>query len=1128
MNGESDPTTSPAATTEEADSASTKKLPGEVGELLPVTREQLVALFQRLPEEVKKASSSTCPREQEMFRLFDLIIKGNQDHLTRDAYFASTKSRRSTVRLNNLRSDWNHVAKKHLRYKPDASRPQERFFPACKLDHREGLPENTIHFVWQHGSKSRSPVESKKRRDSAAEGSPSTPRPAPMTSGHNLKSELTHFIGREKEKEAVKDRLKNHPMVTLTGVGGSGKTRLAIEVGLELQSHYPDGVRMVELARVTDPKQIPSVIAEALKMPHVSGQDDALDQLVLLLANRNLLLIVDNCEHVADGCAKVLNELLSRRGPLRVLATSRVVLNVRGEGWYAVPTLNVPPDGNLLSLADLGRNESIQLFCEYARGGSKDFKLTAHNSQAVVDICRRVDGIPMCIVLAASRVKYRSSPEEVAKSLEKTFDALTEENPIAPQRHQTAKALIDWSYDLLTPGQRTVFNRLAVLRGGWSEASAQAVCSGPDQSPKAVEKDHEALDHFSLINSTESPDGTKRYRLLEPLREYAWIKLEQSNEARQAHQRHLEYFIRVAREAKQHAYGEQDADRVWRLEEELHNIRHAIEWSLNLKENGTAILQIAMEMVADLSWFWIESGRRAEGNRHLLRFLDEHLAKEPTRARCRALTALCTMCPVAGDSVSPANKRWAEENLTIAKRIDDPQSLADAFGVLAALNESRLNWTTSHQYWKDSHNAWKSMGNVRGMCNGMLGMARTARTDRERAEIMGIAQACLKAGSDQGDYFAVSSALHHLASEARLANRFPEARTMWERCLEANHKIAFVAGYETALTELMKGYLDDPDGEKTLALRARHLEKAEGFFEDAREEAHRVRHGSRLLASLSGLVRCARIAQDTNKARMNLGRITDVLNQSNESRPDSSPVLRAAFDYLQLGDGVPALRWAEHGVKVARDIGHRDDLRWGTTLVAMVLARLGRHEESVEHFRGALDMARESGHTMTVAFSIYMFASELILAGHVDAATALAKELLTLEGADLDLGWRGTRELLRGGLALADRKYPVAGKQYKVGLSILVKSGRIADILVAIQALGMYAGGKADWQNAATLFGAAGRSIGVDFVFAYNPQYALFSGMARHWLGAPVYDRLFEAGKAMPLQDTIKLATSIK
>lgn len=1121
--GDSSPLSTIASETNQ--SIRQESLPGVVAELLPVSQEQLIQLFKRLPEIVKNASSSR-PREQEMVRLFRRIVAKHQDHLTSEDYFAAVPGRKSIGRLNNLRSHWNHVAKQHLRYWPDVSRQDEFFFPACTLEPQDQWPKNTIHFVWQHGSKSRSPVESKNRRDSIAQIAELSPQPGSLPSGHNLKLELTHFIGRLKEKDAVKGRLQNHSLVTLTGVGGSGKTRLAVEVALELLPSYTDGVRMVELARVSDPQQIPTVIAEALRLPNIAGQTDLLDQLVSFLSNRQVLLIIDNCEHVAADCARVLSTLLSRRGRLRVLATSRVALRVQGEGVFSVPTLDVPSDGNLLSLADLQQNEAIQLFSEHARGGTDDFKLSSGNSRAVAQICRRVDGIPMCIVLAASRVKCGDSPQRVAKSLEDLFDALSEENPVTPKRHQTAKALIDWSYDLLTPRQQSVFHRLAVLRGGWSDVSAQAVCSDHVIPAKAVGEDHDKLFLCSLINASTGPDGTQRFRLLEPLREYAGEKLERSAEAQQVHQRHLEYFARLARESAQLAYGEKDSDRLGQLEEELANFRAAITWSLQLTAESKSAFQTAMELVADLTWFWVESGRRIEGNRYLQAFLTSPLSQDPTRARCRVLTAICRICPVASDGISPANRHLSEENLKIAQRIKDQSCLADALGVLAAINESELEWKEARRLWRQALNAWESLRQVRGMCNAMLGMARAARTDQERAELAVISKTCLKAAQDQGDYLAVSHALHHLASEARLKGRFAESRTQWEQCLAANYKIAFVGGYELALTELMKGYLDDADGQLSLELQSRHLRKAQAFFQSAFDEAGRGHHGARMLALLFGLARCSRIKGDADEVRSGLRRIVEVLQQTDDAQADSSPLLRAAFEYFQIGDDVPALPIAERGVDIARRIGNQDDLRWGTTLMAMLLSRLGRQDESVEQFRAALTLSKETGHAMTVAFSVYLLVSQLIHVGQFDRADAEAKEVLSLDDSGIDPGWKGTLELMRGGLALAQRRYPVARRHYKKCLDIFVQSGRTADILAGIQAIGMCAGAKSDWHRAVILFGAASRPVGVDFVFAYNPQYALFSGMARHWLGAQEYDRGFEAGRRMQLLDAIKLAKS--
>jgi predicted ATPase/class 3 adenylate cyclase len=295
---------------------------------------------------------------------------------------------------------------------------------------------------------------------------------------HNLPVQVTSLIGREREIEEVRQRLAEARLLTLTGSGGVGKTRLALQVAAELTEAYPEGVWLAELASLSDPDLVPQTTAQAIGVREEPGKS-LTRTLADTLKDKRLLLVLDNCEHLVDACARLADTLLRSCPEMKVLATSREVLGIAGEVVYPVPSLSLPDPQRPLTPDVLGEYESVRLFAERAAGVAPAFVMTARNAGAVAHVCRQLDGIPLAIELAAARVRALSI-EQVAQRLDDRFRLLTGGSRTALPRQQTLRALIDWSYDLLTGPEKRLLSRLSVFAGGWTLAAAEAVCSGED------------------------------------------------------------------------------------------------------------------------------------------------------------------------------------------------------------------------------------------------------------------------------------------------------------------------------------------------------------------------------------------------------------------------------------------------------------------------------------------------------------------------------------------------------------------------------------------------------------------------------------------------------------------------
>src|SRR6202521_2742007 len=360
---------------------------------------------------------------------------------------------------------------------------------------------------------------------------------------NNLPTQATTFIGRERELASAVERLQKTRLLTLTGPGGSGKTRLALHLAADLLDRYPDGVWLVELAPVTDPAGVGPTIAAAVHIAERPGLP-VVDTISSSLRSRQLLLVLDNCEHLIAACADVANALLRSSPRLTVLATSREGLNIPGEALMPVPSLRVP-DGDILPpLDELRTYEAITLFVDRCSSFQPAFALTEDNAADVVRICRRLDGVPLALELAAARVRVLSVAQ-VATRLDDRFRLLTDGGRTVVARQQTLRALIDWSYDLLTERERALLRRLSIFVRGWTLDAAEAVCSGEGIEREAI---LELLAHLvdkSLVVRLDRGEAA-RYGMLETIREYCREKLVDSGEAPILRQRHFQHFFHYA------------------------------------------------------------------------------------------------------------------------------------------------------------------------------------------------------------------------------------------------------------------------------------------------------------------------------------------------------------------------------------------------------------------------------------------------------------------------------------------------------------------------------------------------------------------------------------------------------
>ncbi|MDL2079926.1 LuxR C-terminal-related transcriptional regulator [Streptomyces sp. GXMU-J15] len=443
-----------------------------------------------------------------------------------------------------------------------------------------------------------------------------------------IPADLTAFIGRRAEVAAVKGLLRTSRLVTLTGVGGVGKTRLALQVGAGATGAFPDGVALVELAGLADPGLVVETLAAALGLQNQRARV-TLDVVAEHLRPRKALLVVDNCEHLADACAQVLGALLGAAPDLRVLATSRQVLGITGEQTFPVPPLPVPAPDGAPDAEELLRYHSVTLFEQRAAAVLPGFRVTADNAADVARLVHRLDGLPLALELAAGRIRSLTLKEILAR-LEDRFALLTGGSRAASPRQQTLSGLMDWSYDLCSPREQALWARLSVFPGDFDLEAAEAVCAGADLPAHAVVDAVHGLVEKSILNRQEH-DGRARYHALETVRAYGRQRLAASGELALHRRRHREHCLDLAARAQRHWFGPEQVTWLARLRREHANLRAALDFCLDTPGEASAGLTLASLP----HHYWITHGALSEGRRWLSRLLAAD--QEPGAARTRAL-----------------------------------------------------------------------------------------------------------------------------------------------------------------------------------------------------------------------------------------------------------------------------------------------------------------------------------------------------------------------------------------------------------------------------------------------------------------------------------------------------------
>jgi non-specific serine/threonine protein kinase len=747
---------------------------------------------------------------------------------------------------------------------------------------------------------------------------PAIGKPAGPGARHNLPVQLTSFVGRQRELAEVLALMEAHRLVTLTGTGGTGKTRLALRAAAEVLDAYPDGVWFVDLAPLTEAALVPPTVLTAVggrEQPRQSAEQT----LITWLGSRQVLLVLDNCEHLLDAIAPLADQVLRRCPHVRVLATSREVLGLNGEAIWRVPSLASPDDGSY-EPEQLLCYDAVQLFVERARLAQPAFGLTRSNAKATTLVCKRLDGIPLALELAAVRVRVLSVAE-IAGRLDDRFALLTGRGRAVLRRHQTLEALVDWSHELLGATERVLFRRLAVFAGGWTLDAAEAVCAGPSEasasdgssgSGNGVDAS-EVLDLLaSLVDKSlveaEEVAGRQRYRLLETIRQYAHHKLRGAGEVQILRARHLAHYLHEAEQAEQELFGPSQDEWFERLEADLDNMRAQLTWSLAEKRQS----QDVMRLTASLWRFWHLGLHHAEGLRWLERCLSGEAEAAPTAARASALgraaylaswtgqlrraqqlaqeglqialalgdaSSATTALAASGDAVLMAGdvaaaRMYYEAGLEWTRKCDDPALLALLLHGLGRLARREGDFTRARDLFEQSLVVRRDMGDVVGTAISLYQLGRTAADDgdAERGRpLLEQAVTLLRRGS--GQKWGIEHCLNCLSDIERRMGEYATAFAMADEALLRGQQDGDMGSVAWSLSYLGRIAFDQGD---LATARQRH--------QDSLEVALEVGDLSNTLRGLEQLAVVACAEGDARRATVLLGAAAALARQHGATR----------------------------------------------------------------------------------------------------------------------------------------------------------------------------------------------------------------------------------------------------
>ena len=713
---------------------------------------------------------------------------------------------------------------------------------------------------------------------------------------NNLPLQPTPFLGRERELAALGKLLRTPTtrLITVTGPGGTGKTRLALQAAADALDDFADGAWFVNLATIDDPALVVPTIARVLGV-HETGKQPLVDLLTHHLQDKTLLLLLDNFEQVT-AAAPAIADLLAVAPRLTVLVTSRAPLRLRGEHEYPVPPFAVPDPRRLPALATLSQYDAVRLFVERAQEVRPDFAVTNENAPAVAEICVRLDGLPLAIELAAARVRL-FPPQALLARLRpegtRRLKLLTGGARDLPARQQTLRGAIDWSYSLLQPDEQTLFARLAVFLGGRTFEAIEAVCN--PEGALDVLAGVESLVEKSLLRQEEGPGGEPRLVMLETIHEYAAERLEASGDAQALRRRHAEYFVHLAETAEWRSRGPDQPLWLERLAAEHDNFRAALRWCVDRGE-----VALGLRLAGHLGYFWWTHGDADEGRQWLQKFLSRDSGSQ-TAARADALTSAGNLAHLQGDSSAAIS--LLDESLALNRTLGRPGSTAEALRSLGAVALAAGDYRTARMYVEEGLAVFRTLGRADEIAHSLRLLGTLAHNLNDDQEARSLLTESLALYREQGNRWGAAYALNSLGEQARARGDIQEAAERYAESLALFREVRDVLGISMVLSN--QGYL---------ALQQGNLPRAAALLRESLQPRYERKDRGGAVAFLPGLAAVAAARGRTREAVRLFGAVEALLEHLGTSLERNE---RADYDrYVaavrtQLDQAAFATAWAQ-------------------------------------------------------------------------------------------------------------------------------------------------------------------------------------------------------------------------